>query len=100
MPGITMSVISRSIAAGMPFCEFERGFAAGRFDHGVACGLQKFAGDFAHVLFVFGEQNGFGAARELRLAREFVPTGFERLVDARKINLERGAFAEFAVAPR
>ena len=37
--------------------------AVGGFDDGVAAGLEKFAGEFADVLLVFGEEDGFGAAR-------------------------------------
>src|SRR5882724_11099808 len=77
---------------------FESGFTARRLQYGVARRLQEFARHFAHVLLVFGEQHGFRAARQAAWnVHDW--NGRRRLVHARKINLESGTFAEFAVHP-
>src|SRR5258708_11227528 len=74
-----------------------------RFDHLVAAGFQKFAGNFANVLLILGQKHGFRSGGNFRggLWRAYMhfPLVYTRLVYARKINFERRAFAEFAVDP-
>ena len=84
--------------AGMGCGNFQSGVAARRFEHVVASGLQKFTRHFAHVLFVFGKQHGFRAARQAT-RNVHHGSGSRRLVHTRQVNLEGGAFAQFAVHP-
>ena len=69
-----------------------------RKNYFVACRLQKFARNFAHVLFVFGKQNGFGSAHHLR-SRRCLRRILDGGVHSRQINLERRALPQFAIRP-
>src|SRR5882757_6228855 len=69
-----------------------------RFDHLVAAGFQKFAGNFTNVLLVLGQKHGFRSGGNFRRRLWRADMHF-RLVYTRKINFERRAFAEFAVDP-
>jgi hypothetical protein len=78
--------------------EFESFLAVTGFDDGVAGGDEEFAGEFANIGLIFGEENGFGAARSFGVA-DGGAGSVDGLIDARQINFERSSFAEFAVDP-
>src|SRR5208337_2028509 len=68
------------------------------FDDLVAAGLKKFPGDFADVLLIFREEDGFRARGYLRGGHGSAGV-FLDLIDAGDIDFEASAFTKFAVDP-
>src|SRR5882724_10963536 len=78
------------------FDQLDRFFAAFRFDHLVAVGLEKLSSQFAQSLFVFDDENCFTTFCELFLMRFLVPQ-VRSLADTGKVDTKRRTVSHFAI---
>ena len=85
---------------GMRARNLDGGSRVSGFEHGVSLTLQVLAGELAHGGFIFHQQDGFVAGRDLRdWDRRLGSDEFSTGRDPRQIDLERRSPAGFAVHP-